>query len=139
LNSVDSMYYYVAWSTTDRVAVNIYRNVCPARIVYSVSLLRIGLAVVTGFLYPDAGSSVSEQLFMGALPILGLLTNTHNTILLTLHILFEAWIFRDGDPPPNNQRQQRLGHDSLIDSYSIFGYALFFQLVSSLSTISFLK
>ena len=67
------------------------------------------------------------NIYKAVLPILAVITPAHNMILLPIHIILER-IIRDS-----------VESKSVLTAYYFFGWAIFFQMVSSFSYNLFLK
>ena len=86
------------------------RKVWPAQVVYAISILSFSKALVKGDI---------SNFYKAVLPILAVITPAHNMILLPIHIILER-IIRDS-----------VESKSVLTAYYFFGWAIFFQMVSS--------
>ena len=88
------------------------RKIWPAQVVYAISILSFSKALLKGDI---------SNFYKAVLPILAVITPAHNMILLPIHIILER-IIRDS-----------VESKSVLTAYYFFGWAIFFQMVSSFS------
>ena len=86
------------------------RKVWPAQVVYAISVLSFSKALVKGDI---------SNFYKAVLPILAVITPAQNMILLPIHIILERII------------RESMESKSVLTAYYFFGWAIFFQMVSS--------